>query len=61
MGGDDGQPRHFFMQLAEPADDLVRKCPVIVAVTQDKRFADALLEPALVVHRVANVKQASRR
>ncbi len=60
MRGNDGKTRHFFVQLAEPADDLVCKRHVIVAVPQDQRLPDALLEPALVIDSVADVKQPPR-
>ena len=56
----DGKSRHLFVKLAEPADDLVRKSHIIVAVLQDQRFPGALLETSFVINGVANVKQASR-
>jgi hypothetical protein len=58
--GNDGKFRHFFVKLAEPANDLVGKSHIIVAVPQDERFADALLETAFVINGVADLKQAPR-
>src|SRR5436309_3406399 len=60
MRRNDGESRHFFVKLAEPADYLVRKRHVIVTVLQDQRFRGALLETALVIDGVAHVKQAPR-
>jgi len=57
MCGNDGKCRHFFVKLAEPADDLVRKSHVIVAVPQDQRLSGALFETAFVVDGVTDVKQ----
>src|SRR5207248_1173360 len=45
------------VKLAELADDLVRKCPVIVVIAQDERLANALFEPTLLVNGVADVEQ----
>ena len=60
MRGNDGKFRHFFVKLAEPANDLVRKRHVIVAVPQDQGFYDTLPESAFVINGVANLKQAPR-
>jgi hypothetical protein len=60
MRRNNGKSRHLFVKLAEPADDLVRKSHVIVAILQDQRFPGALFESAFVIDGVANVKQASR-
>src|SRR5260370_6076556 len=49
MRGNDGKTRHFFVQLAEPADDLVCKRHVLVAVPHDQLLPAALLETALVL------------
>jgi hypothetical protein len=60
MRWNDGKSRHFFVKLAEPADDLVCKRHVTVAVAQDERLADALFETAFVINGVADVKQSPR-
>ena len=60
MRRNDGKFRHFFVKLAEPADDLVCKSHVIVAVPQEQRLSGALFETALVIDRIAHVKQAPR-
>jgi len=50
MRRNDGKFRHFFVKLAEPA----------VAVPQEQRLSGALFETALVIDRIAHVKQAPR-
>src|SRR6476646_11116755 len=61
MCGKDRKPRNLFMQVREPADDLISHFPGVVAVQQDHGLADALSEPALVVNGIANVKQPPLR
>jgi len=61
MGGNDGESRHLFVKLGEPADDLVRKSPVIIAIAEYERLAGAFFEAALVIDRVAYVEKAPRR
>src|SRR6266849_8129764 len=53
----DRKSRNFFMQVSEPADNLISDFPGVVAVQQNHELADALFEPALVVNGIANVKQ----
>src|SRR6267143_2973270 len=53
-----GKPRHFLMEFAEPAHNLVGEHHVIVAVLEDEGLADSLFETA---HVIAGVKQPAPR
>src|SRR5712692_1445403 len=61
VGGNDGESRHFFVQLAKLTDDLVGENRVIVTVPQNQRFGDALFKSALIVNSIADVEQTQHR
>ncbi|HEX8880921.1 MAG TPA: hypothetical protein VF749_12860 [Candidatus Acidoferrum sp.] len=56
MGGNNGQSRNHFVELAKPTDDAIRQNRVIVTVAQQQRYSQALFEAALIVYAVPNVK-----
>jgi len=53
MGRKNGKPRFFFVEFADPADDLVGESHVIVASCKIRELANAFFETALVVDGIA--------
>src|ERR1700739_2885710 len=49
----DSEAGPFFVEFADPPHDLIGESFVIVAVLQDQRLANTLLEPALVIDGIA--------
>jgi len=61
VGGDDGQVWDHLVELVELGDDLIGAGGIVVAVAQDERFSDAILEAALVIDGIADIEQAMVR